>query len=149
MTQDPETVENELQSDDGHGNENENQNTEELPFSENILPEGKSVWECDWSVWYEKCTHFTDAWKEIHRKDEWPRDYALTPDGKYLFYQGKKCLPTALVPYVEREHHEETGHAGRQKLMTDLQRFYCMRQEKTTLVYLVFKCEVLQQNHNT
>ena len=56
-----------------------------------------------------------------------------------------------------REHHEETGHTGRQKLMTELQRFYCMRQERTTLAHLVAHilkhCEVCQvyksQNRNT
>ena len=124
MTQDQQTVENESDSEDDHEIVDEKQNTEEPLFCENVLPEGKGVWECDWSAWYEKCTHFTSAWKETHTKDEWPRDYALTPDGKYLFYQGKKCVPTALVPYVIREHHEETGNTGRQQFMTELQRFY-------------------------
>ena len=93
------------------------------PFPDMLLI-GTNVWECDCSVWYEKCTHFADACKKAHTQDTWPEDYYPSPDCKHLFSQGKKCIPTALLPYVTREHHEQTGHTGRQKLMKELKRFY-------------------------
>jgi len=56
---------------------------------------------------------------------EWPIGYSLGKDRRWLFYEGKTCVPSGLVPFVIREHHEsQSAHVGVDRTILELDRFY-------------------------
>ena len=97
---------------------------EEGPLFADVLPEGTNVWETSWAPWYLACPRFSEPWKATQTGRVWPEHYQLSQDGKTLFFKNRQCVPTPLIPYVVREHHEASGHTGSDKLKAELARFY-------------------------
>ena len=48
-----------------------------------------------------------------------------------------RCVPPTLSPYVVREHHEQLGHLGVDKLTAELDRFYVWDIERPRLNKLI------------
>jgi len=95
------------------------------------LKEDSSVWDLSWGPWYEKCSMFSGIWNNILMQvPEWPVGYSLGKDRRWLFFEGKTCVPSGLVPFVIRENHEsQSTHIGVDRTILVWIDFICGRGE--------------------
>ena len=87
------------------------------------LPRDRKIFAVSWASHYEPCPTDSAVLAGVNGDGDWPVGYVLCSFGGMgsrdkLYLGALLCVPSALVPFVVREHHASTGHAGRDRWET-------------------------------
>jgi len=74
----------------------------------------------DWTEAYNSSAEWSEIWRQTQDTDDWQENFQVS--ARWLFKDGKLCVPESLVADVLAALHENAGHLGAERLAIEAKR---------------------------